>query len=96
MLSQEGRSLDEVPCELGNVVVVVEQIHHPVIWAKPEDISPFELIDVSPIGQNDLCYYPALFADVSVKWLPRDDPQQLRACLTYQDTGQADETPAQE
>ncbi|WDI44710.1 DUF1559 family PulG-like putative transporter [Bremerella sp. P1] len=96
MLSQEGRSLDEVPCELGNVVVVVEQIDHPVIWTKPEDISPFELIDVSPIGQNDLCYYPALFADVSVKWLPRDDPQQLRACLTCQDTGQADETPAQE
>lgn len=96
MLPQEGRSFDEVPRELGSVVVVVEQIDRPVIWTKPDDISPFELIDAAQIDQNDPTYFPVLFGDASVKWIPEGGPQQLRECLFCEESGKADQTPAQE
>ncbi|QDU78054.1 hypothetical protein Pan97_51340 [Bremerella volcania] len=96
MLSQEGRAFDEVPCELGNVAMVVEQIDQAVIWTKPEDISPFELIERPPIDQNDHAYYAVLFGDASVTWMPEDDPQQLRACLLCKEFAKAGETSAYE
>ena len=96
LLPQEGRSLDEVPCGTGNVVMVVEFIDHPVIWTKPEDISPFKLINQTPIEQNELSYFPVLFDDASVHWMPRDDPRQLRKCLFCKDTESVDETSPQD
>lgn len=91
MLPQEGRSLDELPCELGAVGVVVEQTNHPVIWTKPDDISPFRLIGRAKIEQNDHSYFPVLCGDASVYWIPSDDPQQLRECLLCDEMGNAEE-----
>ncbi len=96
MLSQEGRRLDEVTYELGSVVMVVEQIDHPVIWTKPDDISPFKLIGAAQIGQNDPSYFPAMFADASVRWIPADDRQQLKEYLLCQMAESTDETSTQD
>ncbi|MFN3149382.1 DUF1559 domain-containing protein [Bremerella sp.] len=96
MLPQEGRPLGEVPCELGSVAMVVEQCDRPVIWSKPDDVSPFELIHMPQIDQNNRSTLPLLLGDGSVHWMPRDDPQQLRGYLFCQESDQADSTPATE
>lgn len=96
MLPQEGRSFDEVPCELGRVAMVVEKVEHPVIWTKPDDITPLELIDAAKMEQNDVSYFPVLLGDGSVQWMPRDDPKQLKECLICPEIGSADETPPSE
>ncbi|PQO31309.1 hypothetical protein C5Y96_13285 [Blastopirellula marina] len=96
MLPQEGRSFDEVPCELGRVAMVVERIEHPVIWTKPGDITPFELIDAAKIEQNDLSYFPVLLGDGAVQWMPKDDPKQLKECLLCPELGGAEQATARE
>ena len=96
MLPQEGRSLDEVPCDLGIAVMVVEQIDRPVIWTKPDDISPFKLIDAAQIDQNGSSYFPAMFADASVRWIPAADRQHLEACLLCKNAESTDETSTQD
>lgn len=93
MLPQEGRSRDEVPCGWGRVGMVVEKIKHPVIWTKPDDISPFELLDAAKIEQNELSFFSVLLGDGSVQWMPEDDRKQLKECLLCPDLGTDEHSP---
>jgi len=93
-LSQEGRSLDELHSDPGAAVLVVEQISRPVIWSKPGDTTPFELLDPSQIEQNIVSVYPLLFGNGSVDMIPHDDRQTLWECLFCEEPGIADEASA--
>ncbi|MEW4563627.1 DUF1559 domain-containing protein [Bremerella sp. JC770] len=95
MLPRSGRALSQVPGTLGEATLVVEQIPaSPVIWTKPVDVSPFELIRAAKIDQNDDSACIVLLGDAAVKWIALSDPQQLKASLFCEAADRADPMPA--
>ncbi|MBA2114768.1 DUF1559 family PulG-like putative transporter [Bremerella alba] len=91
MLAHKGGILDEVPCLLGEASLVVEHVGRPVIWTKPEDISPFELIAQPPIDQNGDSKCPVLLGDGSVRVLDAKNQSQFRNELLCEEVAAAED-----
>lgn len=71
---------------LSNTALVVEDLSDPVIWTKPEDITPTQYMKTLDHGQWSKKHFFVVFADGSVQGFvdPRAEPFEL---LLYADDG---------
>lgn len=73
----KGRTLQEVPDGLGNTAMAIDDPGRMVIWTKPDDIDPLELLTMAPWDQNDLHGIQVLRGDCSVLHLSEQERSQL-------------------
>lgn len=76
-LPTRGRRLSGAPSGLSNTALIVEELHQPVVWTKPDDISPSEFL--AGLGAEDRLTEYASFVtgDGAAHRLKRADRDEL-------------------
>ncbi|WP_158265568.1 DUF1559 domain-containing protein [Blastopirellula marina] len=87
----KGRTMKEVADGPSNTAMVIDDPGRMVIWTKPDDIDPLELLTMVPWDQNDLHGILVLRGDVSVQHLSEQERAQLVG-LIFCDDGRIPKT----
>lgn len=73
----KGRTMKEVADGPSNTAMAIDDPGRMVIWTKPDDIDPLELLTMAPWDQNDLHGIQVLRGDGSVHHLSEQERSQL-------------------